>query len=191
MMACTPPCARRRCAGARHALPRAARPHACMMPHPMHARPHAHAGAELAPAMPLPTQLARMHAMMPRPMHARPDAHAGAELAPAMSFLMQLGFMRVGQPYPFEALEGADRDIAGHMMQLGLLMPFKPPPGAPLPPPAPAEFRREFLLGHACTKSHAGHTSTCSTGSRFQCRSRRAIWLRTEGVGSCGVHVPS
>jgi hypothetical protein len=48
-----------------------------------------------------------------------------------------------------------------------------------------------FLLGHACTKSHAGYTSTCSTGRRSQCRSRRAIWLRTEGVRSCGVHVPS
>lgn len=43
---------------------------------------------------------------------------------------MQLGFRRVGQPYPFDALSVTERTIAGHMMQLGLLQPFRQPPPA-------------------------------------------------------------
>eukprot|EP00955_Chlamydomonas_euryale_P026377 278381-Chlamydomonas_euryale.AAC.19 len=37
---------------------------------------------------------------------------------------MQLGFRRVGQPCRLAALTRMERDIAGHLMQLGLLMPF-------------------------------------------------------------------
>ncbi len=42
-----------------------------------------------------------------------------------MSFLMQLGFMRVGQPYELAHMQPVEQDIAAHMMQLGLLMPFQ------------------------------------------------------------------
>lgn len=42
-----------------------------------------------------------------------------------MSFLMQLGFMRVGQPYALLALKPMEQSIAGHMIQLGLLLPFE------------------------------------------------------------------
>jgi hypothetical protein len=38
---------------------------------------------------------------------------------------MQLGFMRVGQPYALSSLAALEQIIAGHMMLLGLLMPFQ------------------------------------------------------------------
>eukprot|EP00195_Chlamydomonas_chlamydogama_P010376 CAMPEP_0202894508 /NCGR_PEP_ID=MMETSP1392-20130828/3906_1 /ASSEMBLY_ACC=CAM_ASM_000868 /TAXON_ID=225041 /ORGANISM="Chlamydomonas chlamydogama, Strain SAG 11-48b" /LENGTH=534 /DNA_ID=CAMNT_0049579235 /DNA_START=140 /DNA_END=1743 /DNA_ORIENTATION=- len=53
------------------------------------------------------------------------EARSGAELSSVMSFLMQLGFRRVGQPCAFDALSSMERRIAAHMMQLGLLQPFR------------------------------------------------------------------
>ncbi len=38
---------------------------------------------------------------------------------------MQLGFRRVGQPCAVSSLGPSERTIAAHMMQLGVLMPFK------------------------------------------------------------------
>ena len=53
-----------------------------------------------------------------------------------LSFLMQLGFRRVGQPCAWAELQSdRERAIAGHMMQLGLLKPFRPPPGRAGRPP--------------------------------------------------------
>ncbi|KAG1673265.1 hypothetical protein FOA52_002545 [Chlamydomonas sp. UWO 241] len=52
------------------------------------------------------------------------EARSGAELASVVSFIMQLGFRRVGQPCRLGALAPTERAIAGHLMQLGLLMPF-------------------------------------------------------------------
>ena len=49
---------------------------------------------------------------------------------------MQLGFRRVGQPCAWAELQSdRERAIAGHMMQLGLLKPFRPPPGRAGRPP--------------------------------------------------------
>ncbi|KAL6757496.1 Tfb2-domain-containing protein [Haematococcus lacustris] len=55
---------------------------------------------------------------------AAASANQGGDLASLMSFLMQLGFMRVGVPYALHGLGPLERVVAGHMMQLGLLLPF-------------------------------------------------------------------
>jgi hypothetical protein len=38
---------------------------------------------------------------------------------------MQLGFMRVGMPYALSQLGHMEAVVAGHMMQLGVLLPFQ------------------------------------------------------------------
>ncbi len=50
---------------------------------------------------------------------------AGADLASVFGFLLQLGFRQVGQPASLKELGAAQRAIAAHMMQLGLLCPFQ------------------------------------------------------------------
>ena len=55
-----------------------------------------------------------------------PPQTADDELSSVLSFLMQLGFRRVGQPCAWSELQNdSERAIAAHMMQLGLLRPFK------------------------------------------------------------------
>ncbi len=48
-----------------------------------------------------------------------------ADLPSLISFLMQLGFMRVGKAYALDDLSASEQTTAGHMMQLGLLLPFE------------------------------------------------------------------
>lgn len=69
---------------------------------------------------------------MPPPTHTHPTHPAASELSSVLSFLMQLGFRRVGQPCALSALGPSERTIAGHMMQLGVLMPFKQQQGSSL-----------------------------------------------------------
>jgi hypothetical protein len=61
----------------------------------------------------------------PSKAKAKGNTGAGAGLPSLISFLMQLGFMRVGQPYALSSLAPTEAAIAGHMMQLGLLLPFE------------------------------------------------------------------
>lgn len=51
--------------------------------------------------------------------------HAGGELVHVMSFLLQMGFMEVGVPFPLLGLDPLQANIAAHLAQLGLLMPFR------------------------------------------------------------------
>ncbi|GAX80863.1 hypothetical protein CEUSTIGMA_g8298.t1 [Chlamydomonas eustigma] len=53
------------------------------------------------------------------------ERRSTAELSSVLSFLMQLGFRRVGQPCALTAVGESEQTIAGHMMQLGVLMPFR------------------------------------------------------------------
>ncbi|MEW5304728.1 MAG: hypothetical protein WDW36_007320 [Sanguina aurantia] len=53
------------------------------------------------------------------------EDQAGTALHGVLSFLLQLGFRRVGQALPLGGLAPWERGIAAHMMQLGLLYPFK------------------------------------------------------------------
>ncbi|MEW5318499.1 MAG: hypothetical protein WDW38_009715 [Sanguina aurantia] len=55
------------------------------------------------------------------------EDQAGTALHGVLSFLLQLGFRRVGQALPLGGLAPWERGIAAHMMQLGLLYPFKGP----------------------------------------------------------------
>lgn len=50
---------------------------------------------------------------------------AAAELASVVGFLLQLGFREAGRPAPIGAFSPLERDVASHLAQLGLLLPFK------------------------------------------------------------------
>ena len=50
---------------------------------------------------------------------------AASELASVVGFLLQLGFREAGRPLPVAALAPLERDVAGHLAQLGLLLPFR------------------------------------------------------------------
>ena len=51
--------------------------------------------------------------------------HAASELASVVGFLLQLGFREAGRPLPVAAMPPLERDVAGHLAQLGLLLPFR------------------------------------------------------------------
>jgi len=57
-------------------------------------------------------------------------ARAAAELASVVGFLLQLGFRDAGRPAPIGAFSPLERDVASHLAQLGLLLPFKCAGGA-------------------------------------------------------------
>ncbi len=42
-----------------------------------------------------------------------------------VGFLLQLGFREAGRPLRVGALAPLERDVAGHLSQLGLLLPFR------------------------------------------------------------------
>ena len=42
-----------------------------------------------------------------------------------VGFLLQLGFREAGRPAPVAAFSPLERNVAGHLAQLGLLLPFK------------------------------------------------------------------
>ena len=42
-----------------------------------------------------------------------------------ISFLLQMGFKEVGVPFPLASLDPLQANIAAHMSQLGLLLPFR------------------------------------------------------------------
>ena len=65
-------------------------------------------------------------------------ARAGSELASAVSFLLQLGFLEPGRPSRAAPLTPLERTIAGHLAQLGLLLPFRCP--------IPFACNREFVF---------------------------------------------
>lgn len=55
-----------------------------------------------------------------------PGVWRGAgELAGAMSYLLELSALEAGRPCPASRLPPAERAIAGHLVQLGLLRPFR------------------------------------------------------------------
>lgn len=58
------------------------------------------------------------------PFTACAGGGGAADLQSLMSFLMQLGFMHVGRPYAQDSLNPMEAAVAGHMIQLGLLLPF-------------------------------------------------------------------
>ncbi|PSC69613.1 general transcription factor IIH subunit 4 isoform A [Micractinium conductrix] len=58
-----------------------------------------------------------------------PGSSAGPDLAVALNFLLRLG-LQAGRPMPLAQLGGAERTIAAHMAQLGLLLPASAPGGA-------------------------------------------------------------
>lgn len=50
---------------------------------------------------------------------------AGGELVHVISFLLQMGFAEVGVPFPLAGLNPLQANIAAHLSQLGLLVPFR------------------------------------------------------------------
>ena len=50
---------------------------------------------------------------------------SAGELAGAMSYLLELSALEAGRPCPASRLPPAERAIAGHLVQLGLLRPFR------------------------------------------------------------------
>lgn len=53
------------------------------------------------------------------------ERKSGEELSSLISFLLQLGFRQIGVPWTLDSVTPMQRTIAGHMCQLGLLMPLQ------------------------------------------------------------------
>ena len=49
----------------------------------------------------------------------------GKELVHVISFLLQMGFKELGVPFRLAELDPLQANIAAHMAQLGLLLPFR------------------------------------------------------------------